>query len=283
MSAVPMIDPGSEFELSDRDFQAIAKLVKQETGIVLGPHKKNLVYGRLAKRLRLHRLEDFGSYLELLQGPDSAVEFREMLNAITTNLTAFFREGHHFEMLEREILPSLMRKRTKAGQRLRLWSSACSSGEEAYSMAMAVAAVLPQVPDCDVKILATDIDTHMVRTAAAGIYDAKRIETVPPRFKPRFLKDIGDGRYQVTDELKSLVVFRELNLFDRWPMKGPFDVILCRNVMIYFDRPSQDQLFDRFADYMSHDGWLMIGHSESVPAANRRLVRSGKTAYRKAP
>lgn len=283
MSAVPMIDPGSEFELSDRDFQAIAKLVKRETGIVLGPHKKNLVYGRLAKRLRLHKLDGFGSYLDLLEGPDSAGEFREMLNAITTNLTAFFREGHHFEMLEQEILPALMRKRSQSRERLRLWSSACSSGEEPYSLAMAVAAVLPQFPNCDVKILATDIDTQMVRTAAAGIYDEKRLETIPPRFRKRFFQQEGQDTVKVSDELKSLVVFKELNLFDRWPMKGPFDVILCRNVMIYFDKPSQDQLFDRFADYMSDDGWLMIGHSETVPAANRRLVRSGKTAYRKAP
>jgi chemotaxis protein methyltransferase CheR len=283
VSSVAMIDPGTEFEMSDRDFQSIARLVKQETGIVLGPHKRNLVYGRLAKRLRMHRLSDFGSYLELLQGPDSATEFREMLNAITTNLTAFFREAHHFEMLEQEILPALMRARRKSGDRLRLWSSACSSGEEAYSMAMSVAAVLPQFPGCDVKILATDIDTQMVRTASAGIYDEKRIETVPPRFRSRFLKPTDDGQYRVTDELKSLVAFRELNLFDRWPMKGPFDVIVCRNVMIYFDKPSQDELFDRFADYMADDGWLLIGHSETVPAANRRLIRSGKTAYRKVP
>jgi chemotaxis protein methyltransferase CheR len=281
VSSVAMIDPGTEFEMSDRDFQSIASLVKKETGIVLGPHKRNLVYGRLAKRLRMNRLSDFGSYLELLQGPDSATEFREMLNAITTNLTAFFREAHHFEMLEQEILPALMRARCKSGDRLRLWSSACSSGEEAYSMAMSVAAVLPQFPGCDVKILATDIDTQMVRTASAGIYDEKRIETVPPRFRSRFLKPTDDGQYRVTDELKSLVAFRELNLFDRWPMKGPFDVIVCRNVMIYFDKPSQDQLFDRFADYMADDGWLLIGHSETVPAANRRLIRSGKTAYRK--
>jgi chemotaxis protein methyltransferase CheR len=283
VSSVAVIDPGTEFEMSDRDFQSIARLVKQETGIVLGPQKRNLVYGRLAKRLRMNRLSDFGSYLELLQGPDSATEFREMLNAITTNLTAFFREAHHFEMLEQEILPALMRKRCQSGDRLRLWSSACSSGEEAYSMAMSVAAVLPQFPDCDVKILATDIDTQMVRTASAGIYDEKRIETVPPRFRSRFLKPTDDGQYRVTDELKSLVAFKELNLFDRWPMKGPFDVIVCRNVMIYFDKPSQDQLFDRFADYMSKDAWLLIGHSETVPAANQRLVRSGKTAYRRAP
>ena len=283
VSSVAVIDPGTEFEMSDRDFQSIARLVKQETGIVLGPHKRNLVYGRLAKRLRMNRLSDFGSYLELLQGPDSATEFREMLNAITTNLTAFFREAHHFDMLEKEILPALMSKRVRAGDRLRLWSSACSSGEEAYSMAMTLSAVLPLFPTCDVKILATDIDTQRVRTAAAGIYDEKRIETVPPRFRSRFLRPTSDGQYAVTDELKSLVVFKELNLFDRWPMKGPFDVIVCRNVMIYFDKPSQDELFDRFADYMADDAWLLIGHSETVPAANQRLVRSGKTAYRRAP
>ena len=281
-SSVAMIDPGTEFELSDRDFQSIARLVKQQTGIVLGPHKRNLVYGRLAKRLRANRLKDFASYLELLQGPGSASEFREMLNAITTNLTAFFREGHHFEMLEQQILPALMRRRCEGRQRLRLWSSACSSGEEAYSMAMSVAAVLQHFPDCDVKILATDIDTQMVKTAAAGLYDEKRIETVPPRFRSRFLKPMGEGQYGVTDELKSLVVFKELNLFDRWPMKGPFDVIFCRNVMIYFDKPSQDELFDRFADYMSREAWLLIGHSETVPAQNTRLVRSGKTAYQRA-
>jgi chemotaxis protein methyltransferase CheR len=281
LSSVAVIDPGTEFEMSERDFQSIARLVKQETGIVLGPQKRNLVYGRLSKRLRLHRLNDFGSYLELLQGPNSATEFREMLNAITTNLTAFFREAHHFEMLEQEILPALMRRRTQSGERLRLWSSACSSGEEAYSMAMAVASVLQHFPRCDVKILATDIDTQMVRTAAAGIYDEKRIEAVPPRFRSRFLKTANDGQYSVTDELKSLVTFRELNLFDRWPMKGPFDVILCRNVMIYFDKVGQDQLFDRFADYLPTDGWLLIGHSETVPAANTRFIRSGKTAYRR--
>lgn len=281
VASLAAIEAEHEFELSDGDFQSIARLVKKETGIVLGPHKKNLVYSRLAKRLRMYRMDNFGSYVELLQRPDSESEILEMLNAITTNLTAFFREAHHFETLENDILPALMRKRCGAGERLRLWSSACSSGEEAYSMAMAVAAVLPQFPDCDVKILATDIDTQMVATASAGVYDEKRVETIPPRFRSRFLEPAGDGQFRITDDLKALVVFKKLNLFDRWPMKGPFDIIFCRNVMIYFDHEGQDLLLDRFADYMTPDGWLMIGHSETVPARNRRLVRAGKTTYRK--
>lgn len=271
-----------EYELGDHEFSRIASIVKKEAGIVLGPHKRNLVYGRLAKRLRMRGLRDFTEYLEIVDSADGGNERREMLNAITTNLTAFFREGHHFEMLEKEILPELMKMREKSGGRVRIWSSACSSGEEAYSIAMMVASVLPQAPGCDVKILATDIDTHMIGVAERGVYERKRIDTVPLRLRNRFCIDHDENHVEMSEELKSLIVFRKLNLFDRWPMKGPFDVIFCRNVMIYFDKPSQDALFDRFADYMGDDSWLLIGHSETVPVANTRLVRAGRTAYRRA-
>jgi chemotaxis protein methyltransferase CheR len=274
-------DTSSEYQLSDRDFSRIAQVVKCETGIVLGAHKRNLVYGRLAKRLRFLGFSDFSDYVAMVEAPEGLVELREMLNAITTNLTAFFRESHHFQMLEQDILPGLMKSRMSEGGRVRLWSSACSSGEEAYSIAMAVSAVLPMAPRCDVKILATDIDTNMVSVAQAGVYDAKRIEAIPPRFRLRHVTEADGDQGRMSDELKALITFKSLNLFDKWPMRGPFDVIFCRNVMIYFDKPSQDALFNRFADYLPVGGILMIGHSETVPASNTRLVRCGRTAYRR--
>lgn len=283
MSAVSSaaLDNDQEFELTERDFSRIAAIVKREAGIVLGPQKRNLVYSRLAKRLRKYQLSCFSDYLSIVEAPNGGDEFLEMLNAITTNLTAFFRESQHFQMLEQEILPKLMKQRAARRERLRIWSSACSSGEEAYSIAMMVASVLPQAPGCDVKILASDIDTNMVSIASQGVYDAKKIESVPPRLRGRFCIACDEDQYEMSEELKSLIVFKKLNLFDAWPMKGPFDIIFCRNVMIYFDRPSQDKLFERFADNLSDDGWLMIGHSESVPASNQRLVRAGRTAYRR--
>jgi chemotaxis protein methyltransferase CheR len=280
MASAAIEDRSTEFELSDRDFARIASVVRQETGIVLGPQKRNLVYGRLAKRLRAHRLDNFSDYLKIIEGPDRAQELREMLNAITTNLTAFFREAHHFDTLEQEVLPELM-SGACAGRKLRLWSSACSSGEEPYSIAMVVDSLRPKFPGCDVKILATDIDTNMVDVAARGRYDGKRTETIPKKFKGRYCVPVEGDVCEMSGDLKSLIVFRELNLFNRWPMKGLLDVIFCRNVLIYFDKDAQNTLFERFADHMPLGGWLMIGHSETIPATCQRFSRVGRTVYRR--
>lgn len=271
----------SEFTLSDKDFREIVALVKRETAIVLGDHKRNLVYGRLARRLRILGLDDFSGYVAFLKGPDGPAEMREMMNAITTNLTSFFREPHHFETLERDVLPAHVKAWGQGRGRLRIWSAGCSSGEEPYSIAMTLAPMLPRGRAHDVKILATDIDTQMVATACAGAYAADRAQGIPEKHRRAFVRERPDGRIEMSDALKDLITFKPLNLFDAWPMKGPFDVIFCRNVMIYFDKQGQAELFEKFARMMAPGGTLFIGHSETLPPGNRFFTHAGRTTYRR--
>ncbi len=271
----------SEFTLTDRDFREIVALVKRETAIVLGDHKRNLVYGRLARRLRALGLEDFSDYVDYLKGPEGPSELREMMNAVTTNLTSFFREPHHFETLERDVLPGWVKAQGQSGGRLRIWSAGCSSGEEPYSIAMTLAQCLPRGRAHDAKILATDIDTQMVATASAGLYAEDRVKGIPDRYMRAFVREAGDGRLEMADTLKALITFKPLNLFDAWPMRGPFDVIFCRNVMIYFDKAGQAELFEKFAQIMAPGGTLFIGHSETLPAGNKHFTHAGRTTYRR--
>lgn len=267
----------AEFELTDPDFQAITRKIGEHAGIVLSDVKRDMVYGRLVRRLRALGLRRFSDYCELLESGDAG-ELEHFVNALTTNLTAFFREAHHFEYLRTKLLPVQIRE--NESRRLRIWSAGCSTGEEAYSLAMVLADNLPS--GWDVRILATDLDTQVVRTATEGRYPIERIHGIDPACRKRWFlrgKGASEGMVQVRPELKELITFRSLNLLGDWPMRGSFDIIFCRNVVIYFDKPTQRALFERFAEQLKPDGRLFIGHSETLYRVSERFRLIGNTVY----
>jgi chemotaxis protein methyltransferase CheR len=270
-----------EFTFTSNDFEFIRDMVGERTGIVLSDHKVDMVYGRLARRLRQLKLKSFKDYLARLQQDDDQ-ELVEFTNALTTNLTAFFREPHHFEFLGHTGIPELIKKRPN--RRLRVWSAGCSTGEEPYTIAITLHEALPSLRDWDVKILATDLDSNVVARAKAGIYDQERVNGISKnRLNRWFRKGRGEnsGKVRVASELQQLITFKQLNLMHQWPMKGPFDVIFCRNVVIYFNKETQRVLFDRYADMLAADGYLIVGHSESLHKVTNRFELLGKTIYRK--
>jgi chemotaxis protein methyltransferase CheR len=270
-----------EFTFHHDDFLRIAKLVRTHAGIVLTDRKRDLVYGRLAPRLRMLGIGEFSRYCDLLEGRDGEAECRVLINAITTNLTGFFRERHHFDFLAQEVLPGIVKSPASGRRRLRIWSAGCSSGEEPYSIAMTVRKVMPDLTRWDAKILATDIDTNMIRTASEGSYERARAEAIPAEMQRQFVRETKSDRIEMAEAVKSLISFKPLNLFDPWPMSGPFDVIFCRNVVIYFDKATQRVLFDRFADMLTPNGWLFIGHSESLFQVCDRFRHVGRTIYKR--
>ncbi|CCD85469.1 Chemotaxis protein methyltransferase [Bradyrhizobium sp. ORS 285] len=268
-----------EFALQDRDFRTLSKLVMDTAGIVLSERKRAFIHGRLSRRLRALGLNNFSQYCKLLETSDGDSELRNFINAVTTNHTSFFRESHHLDHLARVILPELMTANSDT-RRIRIWSAGCSSGEEPYSIAMAIHNSGKSLAGWDVKILATDLDTNVIAHAARGIYDAERAEGIPAAMKNRFTT-VQDGNVVMNDELCDLITFAHLNLLERWPMSGPFDVIFCRNVVIYFDKPTQTRLFNRYADITKPDGWLIVGHSENLLGITDRFELVGRTIYRK--
>ena len=280
MSTQPL-ELGHEFELTDSEFKRLRELVHARTGIALSEAKRELLYGRLARRLRKLKLTSFAEYCRLVESPASA-ELQELTNAITTNLTSFFRENHHFEQLSVEALPQIVSKRS-ATRRVRVWSAGCSTGEEPYSLAIVMRETLAQLAGWDIKLLATDIDSKVVATATEGVYASDRFKGVAPeRIRSWFREAAGrPGFLAAAAELKSLITFKQLNLLDPWPVKGPFDVIFCRNVVIYFDKATQRGLFDRMADLQEPGGWLFIGHSENLLNVTRRYKLVGRTVYRR--
>ncbi|WP_085901872.1 CheR family methyltransferase [Kiloniella majae] len=274
-------DQEREFPFSDQQFKALTKMVYDRTGIVLKDNKKNMVYGRLARRLRKLKMYSFKEYLSYLDSPDGTSETGMLINAITTNLTKFFRESHHFKHLF-TACEEIVEAQTARGEnrRLRLWSAGCSSGEEPYSIAIIMSELLKRTPSIDIKILATDLDTGMLQTGMSGIYNKKSAEAMPDKFKKKYTQEISETQIKMSSELRNLITFKQLNLLEQWPMKGPFDIIFCRNVMIYFDQPTKVSLGKRYAELLRPDSWLYIGHSESLPdETNLKLI--GKTIYQR--
>lgn len=271
-----------EFHFTDKEFKFISDLVGQRTGIVLSSAKRQMVYGRLSRRLRQLKLTKFSDYCDLLTSGHEE-ELIEFTNALTTNLTAFFRENHHFEYLKQTVIPELIRN--KAGsKRIRIWSAGCSSGEEPYSIAMCMREALPKASGWDIKILATDLDSNMVERGKTGVYTSERVEGLSPeRMKKWVKKGTGDNadKVRMSDELRDLITFKELNLMEAWPIKGPFDFMFCRNVVIYFNKDTQKILFDRYADLLAPKAHLFIGHSESLNKVTDRFNLLGKTIYQK--
>ncbi|CDI02564.1 Chemotaxis protein methyltransferase CheR [Candidatus Competibacter denitrificans Run_A_D11] len=272
-----------EFEFSEQDFQRVRRIIGDIAGISLADGKRELVYSRLSRRLRQRGLQRFEDYCNLLETHEDTDEMGEFVNALTTNLTSFFREAHHFDYLARELLPALVRAGQFGSRRLRIWSAGCSTGEEPYSIAMVVRESLPSV-GWNVKILATDLDSNVLATAERGVYDASRIKDLPEaRVRRWFQKGRGAqaGQVRVASALRELITFRRLNLMEDWPMRGPFNIVFCRNVVIYFDKPTQRILFDRFANALTEAGHLFVGHSESLFKVTERFAPLGKTIYQR--
>ncbi len=271
----------SEFSLGDEDFNYISSSIYEKTGIVLKDHKKNMVYSRLSRRLRELGVPTFSSYCDLLKSPEGAGEVGYLINAITTNLTKFFRESHHFEHLADVFVPEMTHLfKARGSNRLRIWSAGCSSGEEPYSIAMTLAQAMPSLKTYDVKILATDLDTSMVAKGKAGLYSSEAIENVSGGLRTRFFtRASGGSQFQASDDMKSLIVFKQLNLLGQWPMSGPFDAIFCRNVMIYFDEATKAKLIARFGKLLRPGGWLYIGHSETLLDTQSKFQLHGRTTY----
>ncbi len=263
-----------EFPLTERDFNRISRILHEDSGIHLTAGKAALVYSRLARRLRLLGLSSFREYCALLSGTESADERRAMLSALTTNLTRFFREPHHFEHLRNHLLVRL-KSAAASGRRVRIWSAGCSTGEEPYSIAMTLLDAIPEAARLDIRILATDIDPRVIATAERGRYAAEAMTQTPVAMRQKLLEE-GDW-VTIADEVRALVAFRVLNLMADWPMRGQFDVIFCRNVAIYFDEQTQSRLWARFADKLVDRGVFYAGHSERV--SEPRFRPAGITTY----
>jgi len=271
-------DTVKEFDFTRRDFERVRALIHGRAGISLADSKQEMVYSRLARRLRATGIQSFGRYLDDLEAGRMDKEWEAFTNALTTNLTSFFREAHHFPLL----LEHLVAIRKKDTRPLTIWCSAASTGEEPYSIAMTACEAFNSLTP-PVQIVATDIDTNVLATAANGVYPMDRLDKMAPeRLRRFFLKGKGahEGMARVRPELRNLVAFRQLNLLaEGWPLEGPFDAIFCRNVMIYFDKPTQRKILDRFVPLMKPHALLFAGHSENFLYVSDSLRLRGKTVY----
>lgn len=268
-----------EFHYTRDDFERVRKLVYQRAGISLSDSKDQMVYSRLARRLRSLNLGSFAAYFDYLQQDEE--EWQQFVNALTTNLTAFFREEHHFDSLAKHL-----RQHAGERRRMRIWCSASSTGEEPYSIAItAMEAFGSLTPPVD--IMASDIDTGVLATAAEGIYPINRIDQLSAERKKRFFlrgKGAQAGKVRVRDELRAMIEFRQINLLDnQWDLAPGLDVIFCRNVMIYFDKPTQQKLLGRMVHLLRPDGLFFAGHSESFTQAGHLVQLIGRTVYRVTP
>jgi chemotaxis protein methyltransferase CheR len=268
-----------EFEFSDADFRALAKVAYEHAGITLPDAKRNLVYGRLSRRLRALGLSTFEGYRKYL-AEHADEELQQFVNAISTNLTKFFREAHHFEHFVSHVIAPFVAEHPNGGGRLRIWSAGCSTGEEPHTIALLLQAEIKSLSTRDIRVLATDIDTEVIRRGSLGVFAAESVSAVPAKYRGAVRKVDGD-MVAIDESVRSLISFGQINLMHQWPMKGPFDAIFCRNVMIYFDGPTKAKLVDRFTDLLRADGWLYIGHSESLLGSHPRLKLSGRTIYRR--
>ncbi|WP_342777402.1 protein-glutamate O-methyltransferase CheR [Litorilituus lipolyticus] len=281
------VDRSNRAKLTDKEFSFICQFVYQSTGIVLNDNKREMVYRRLTRIIRERKLASFSQYCQMLkEHPEREKDF--FINAITTNLTSFFREQHHFDYLKTTEFPTLLQRKKKLAngkKRLRIWSSASSTGEEPYSIAMTLLEVLKaELSEWDAKILATDIDSNVLNKGKNGIYDNNKIEAIPQSYLDKyFYQGKGENRdnVKVAKELQQLITFKRLNLLHDWPMKGPFDVIFCRNVIIYFDKETQQDLFARYYELLAPGGLFILGHSENLGSFQKYFENSGRTMFRK--
>lgn len=285
MSATMKVDTGrlpestvDESKLSESDFKRVSTLVMSLAGIVIKEHKREMIYSRLSRRLRALNYATISSYLDFVESPAGQAETGELINAVTTNLTSFFRESHHFDHFRDEMLAPM----AASGQsRVRVWSSASSTGEEPYSIAMTAMSTTGFHRFSDYKMLATDLDTNVLAKASAGCYDADKQKGLSPEQISKYFNQKPDGSIEAKPEVKKLITFKQLNLLHQWPVSGPFDVIFCRNVLIYFDTPTKRDIVDRLTRLVRPDGALYLGHSESLLGDHPLLRSEGKTIYRR--
>jgi len=278
-SSTGWTDEGSIAPLTNDEFVRISERVRQMAGIVLEDHKKQMIFSRMSRYLRdkgYDSVSDYLNHLDKMAGPD---ELQEFVNVLTTNLTSFFREKHHFDHLQKELLEPM---KSAGANRIRIWSAGCSSGEEPYTIALSIQAVFGRIPQ-DMRILATDLDTKVLATGRAGSYPSKKLSGIPPNYARALPRPDEEDIVKMPSELKAAISFKQLNLLENWPMKGKFEAIFCRNVMIYFDAETKARLIDRFADALVPGGTLYIGHSESILGQHAKLESLGDTIYRRGP
>lgn len=268
--------------MSDTEFRAISDIAYKEAGLVFLPEKVSLVQSRINRRLRQLKINSFSEYTAFVESKQGSAERKVMISSLTTNVSNFFRESHHFDILREQVLPDLV-SRARAGGRIRLWSAGCSTGQEPYSIAMTLLDVAPDAPTLDIKILATDIDPNVICTARRGYYDETSIGDISVPFRSKYIEPIENGKktgFQMTEVVRNMISFRELNLLSHWPVSGRFDVIFCRNVVIYFDEATQLSLWPRFESVTAENGWLFVGHSERLSdRLETNFVTAGPTAY----
>lgn len=273
-----MRDGRTQAVLGKPAFDIIATIAHREFGLKILPEKMVMVQSRLRHRLRALELPDFDAYSRLVDSAQGSDERRLMISALTTNVSHFFREPHHFNLLSKALLPKLKRQ-IQAKERIRIWSAGCSNGQEPYSIAIHLLRLEPELAQADFKILATDIDPKVVAFAREGSYRSDMLSGVPKEDMPRFF-NIGSEGYTVTDEIRKCVTFHELNLLADWPMRHRFDAVFCRNVVIYFDVETQERLWPRFNASLSDDGVFFLGHSERIADPEKFGFKSiGPTAY----
>ncbi|MBF8277420.1 MAG: cheR [Candidatus Brocadiaceae bacterium] len=276
-----------EIEISDAEFNLFQRLIYDASGIFLTPVKKELLKSRLIKRVREHSLHSFKEYYHYVTERDpSGEELISVLDCISTNLTEFFREIAHFEFLSDHLIPSLIEsKKKKHDKKIRVWSAGCSTGEEPFTLAMVLSESIPSLFDWDVKILATDISTRVLRKSMLGIYPKERLKGIPPHLLNTYFERENSSskeNYQVKQILRNMISFRRLNLMDDiFPFKGKFDFVFCRNVMIYFDKKTQGELVSKYYNHLAPQGYLFIGHSESLAGTDNKFKYVQPTIYQK--
>ncbi|MEL7311419.1 MAG: protein-glutamate O-methyltransferase CheR [Pseudomonadota bacterium] len=269
--------------LTDKQFEYVMELIYQLTGIAMTAAKRLLVERRIMSRMEALKLGSFEDYAALLKRGDPT-EVELFTNAVTTNLTSFFRENHHFEFMRDTFIPEVVRRERNGAKRIRMWSAGCSTGEEPYSIAITLREVIRDIDKWDTKVLCTDIDSEVLEKCQRGVYNLDRVDGIDAgRVKQWFQMGSGElnGKVKVKPSLQELLVFRKLNLMQPWPIKNQFDLIFCRNVMIYFDKPTQAKLVERFSQHLIKGGYLIVGHSESLVRNTSDFELLGRTIYRK--
>ncbi len=270
--------------ISNEEFDLIREIARARSGIVIADFKRNMVFRRISARLRALNLVNVADYCAILTGPHGEREVQPLINALTTNKTEFFREAHHFNHMAKIVLPKLrVQAKTAAQRRLRVWSAGCASGEEPFSIAMTLAASISDLTHWDAKILATDIDTETLKKGTSGVYDIRDSKGIPAAMRSKYVNTMRADRTRcsISRQLRALITFKPLNLLDPWPMTGPFDIIFCRNVVIYFSKDTQRELLNRFADLLKVGGFLYIGHSESLYKVSDRFKIAGQSIYQR--
>ncbi len=276
-------DPVGKSMLDAQAFKMIAEIAHREAGLAISPNKAAMVHTRVARRLRALKMNSYAEYCALIDSPAGKEERGALISILTTNVSSFFRESHHFDRMRDEVIPNLMTK-ARSGRPVRIWSAGCSNGQEPYSIAIALLEDPRFQTALDIKILATDINPDVLEFARTGVYDSSMVSGLSPGRRKRFLAESNDGptrAWRVKGRARNLISFRQLNLLDAWPMKGKFDVIFCRNVVIYFDQATQRKLWQRFGRIMVDGAWLFLGHSERISEDDLDMLSPvGMTTYR---